>query len=252
MIELDCQPIYEDADFYDLEFESRTAEIPFFRKMAQGANGPVLEIACGTGRITFPIAHDGVEIVGLDVSPSMLQQARKRSLAEGTSIKWLEQDCRTMRLKQQFALIFSATNAMQHLLDFDSALAFLRSARNALLPEGQLIIDVFNPAMSKLARPASERYRHKAFSDTDGIEIAVAVASDYRADTQILHSDLHYEKNGTLLRTKEVNMRVFFPQEILALCSLSGLEIVERFGDYDESEFHPDFPKHIIVCESRD
>ena len=79
---LDCMDIYDDAEFYDQEFANRGHEIPFFLKQAKLAGGPVLEVACGTGRITLPIARAGVEIAGLDISRPMLERARRKAEAE--------------------------------------------------------------------------------------------------------------------------------------------------------------------------
>lgn len=247
MIPIDCLPVYEDAEFYDMEFADRRHEIPFFRKLAREAGGPVLEVACGTGRITIPIALDGVEIAGLDISRPMLERARVHGAKAGVSISWVEQDCREMRLDQPFSLIFSATNAMQHLLDVESAHAFLCAARKALRPGGRLVIDVFNPVLTKLLKTPADRHMLKTLPHAKGGEIAVEVESSYRADTQILHFDLHYIRGGAVLKTKQVNMRVFFPQELLALCQWSGLRVLERFGDYDGSLFTAESPKQILV-----
>lgn len=249
MTPLDCLDLYEDAEFYDAEFATRDLEIPFFRKHARLAGGPVLEVACGTGRITLPIARDGVDVTGLDVSRPMLEQARRKAAAEGLSIEWIEQDCRAMNLARRFALIFSATNAVQHLLDFESACAFLQSARGLLAPGGQLILNVFNPDLTKLARTSAERYLHKTIAMPDGPSIRVEAASQYHADTQILHFDLFYLRDDQLIRTKRVNMRCYFPEEMLALCRCNGLEIVNRFGGYDESLFSSSSAKQILICQ---
>jgi 2-polyprenyl-3-methyl-5-hydroxy-6-metoxy-1,4-benzoquinol methylase len=182
---LDCQDIYADADFYDQEFADRVHEIDFFLKQAQLADGPVLEVGCGTGRITLPIARTGVAITGLDVSRPMLELARQKANAEQLSVTWLEQDCRQIKTTQAFAMIFSATNAMQHLHDFDSVNSFLTVARNALRPGGILILDVFNPNPAKLARTVAARYHHKSFLDAKGGEIRVEAASEYNSATQI-------------------------------------------------------------------
>jgi ubiquinone/menaquinone biosynthesis C-methylase UbiE len=250
MIPCDCLDIYEDAVFYDLEFATRDTEIPFFLRHARAASGPVLEVACGTGRLTLPIAREGIDIAGIDISAPMLEQARLKSRAENLNVNWLEQDCRNMHPGRLFALIFSATNAMQHLLDVDSACAFLRSASRTLLPGGRLIIDVFNPDPAKLLRPATERYLHKTITTPSGGTIRVETASHYRSDTQVLHFDLFYLNGSGLLRTKSVNMRCFFPEELLALCRFNGLEVVHRFGNYDESSFAAGSPKQIIICQS--
>jgi len=250
MTPLDCLDLYEDAEFYDVEFSTRDLEIPFFRKHARQAGGPVLEVACGTGRITLPIAREGVDVTGLDVSRSMLEQARRKACAEGLNIEWIEQDCRDMNHARRFALIFSATNAMQHLLDFESACAFLQSAHGLLAPGGRLILDVFNPNLIKLARTFAARYLHKTIATPDGQSIRVEAATEYHADTQILHFDLFYLRGEQLVRTKRVNMRCYFPEELLALCRYNGLEIVNRFGDYDEGQFSGSSAKQILICQS--
>lgn len=250
MTPIDCLEIYEDAEFYDLEFATREIEIPFFRKAARNAAGPVLEVACGTGRITLPLARDGVDITGLDISRPMLEQARRKSTEEGLKIDWIEQDCRKIDLPRKFALILSATNAMQHLLDVESVCAFLQSARRALEPGGELILDVFNPDPAKLARTSSERYLHKEIVMPDGRSIRVETVSEYRPASQILHFDLFYLSGEDLLRTKSVNMRCFYPEELLALCRLNGLNVVSRIGDYDERTFDGLSPKQILVCRN--
>lgn len=250
MIPLDCLPIYEDAEFYDLEFAERNHEIPYFSALAAQAGGPVLEVACGTGRITLPIAQQGVDIAGLDVSPAMIARARQNGAKAGLPVEWIEQDCRDMRLERKYALLFSATNAMQHLLDIDSACAFLRSARTALAPGGRLVIDVFNPALDKLLKTPADRHVLKTIANGATGPITVEVSSHYLADTQVLHFDLFYLREGAVERTKHVNMRVFFPQELLALCQFSGLRVVERHGDYSGGGFTATSPKQILICEA--
>jgi SAM-dependent methyltransferase len=246
---LDCIEIYDDAEFYDQEFAVRDAEIPFYLKQAQFSRGPVLEVACGTGRLTLPIARAGIDVTGLDVSAPMLAQARRKAEAERVAVTWIHQDCRTMRFDRTFAIVFSATNAMQHLLDLDSVSAFLTSAYNALHADGTLILDVFNPDPAKLARTPATRYHHKTINNNGSdAEIRVEIASCYQAASQILNFHLYYTNNGRTIRTKEVNMRCFFPEELLALCRLNGLEVVRRCGNYDESPFSDESPKQILFC----
>jgi SAM-dependent methyltransferase len=251
MTPLDCQEIYADAEFYDQEFAQRTQEIPFFLKQARLAHGPVLEVACGTGRLALPIARASIPITGLDVSRPMLEVARRKAGGVDLPVTWVEQDCRQMRCAQTFALIFSATNAMQHLRDLDSVNSFLASSREALRPDGTLILDVFNPNPAKLARTAATRYIQKSFPDGNGNEIRVEAASQYGAATQTLSFTLFYLRHGALLRTKQINLRCFFPEELLALCRFNDLEVIQRVGDYDETPFTDDSPKQILFCRKK-
>ncbi|HEX7816135.1 class I SAM-dependent methyltransferase [Dyella sp.] len=242
--------IYDDAAFYDREFATRDHDVPFFLKQAQLAGGPVLEVACGTGRITLPLARAGIDVAGLDVSRPMLERAQQKSQAEGLSLAWLEQDCRHIEVEPVFALVFSATNAMQHLHDVESALAFLTSARKALRPGGILLLDVANPDVARLARPAGTRYVHKTFVDDRGREVRVELATHYEAASQILAFTLHYLVGDVQLRTKSVRMRCYFPEEMLALCRCAGLDVVRRLGNYDESPFVDGSPKQLLFCRA--
>jgi len=243
--------VYDDADFYDQEFAARTHDIPFFLDQAVRAGGPVLEVACGTGRITLPIARAGVDITGLDIMPSMLARARRRAEEERLPVEWLEQDCRQIHTARRFALVFSATNAMQHLHDLDSVVGFLASARNALGPGGTLILDVFNPNMAKLCRLPEAPYHHKSVVDLDGATLDVQARTSYDAATQVLRFTLDYLLDGECVRTKKVSMRCFFPEELLALCRLAGLDVAQRYGDYDRSPFTSSSPKQLLFCHSQ-
>ena len=70
------------APFYDWE-NARTLgrrDVPFWRRVARAAGGPVLELGCGTGRVSRPLARAGVDLVGIDRSAAMLERGRRRSL----------------------------------------------------------------------------------------------------------------------------------------------------------------------------
>jgi hypothetical protein len=178
----------------------------------------------------------------------MLERARHKAETQRLAVTWLEQDCRQIKTDRAFALIFSAINAMQHLHDLDSVNAFLNSAKYALRLGGTLILDIFNPNPAKLARTAATRYHHKTIVDATGSELRVEAVTQYNAASQILNLKLFYLRNGKLTRTKNVDMRCFFPEELMALCSFNRLKVVQRYGDYDETPFVGNSPKQILFC----
>ncbi len=183
--------------------------------------------------------------------PSMLACARQRAEDERLPVEWLEQDCRDIRSERRFALVFSATNAMQHLHDVDSVVAFLASARNVLRPGGTLILDVFNPDMAKLSRLPDSPYHHKSVVDRNGARLDVRATTSYDAAAQVLRFTLDYLRDGVCVRTKKVSIRCFFPEELLALCRLADLDVAQRCGDYDQSLFTSTSPKQLLICLSR-
>ena len=121
-------PLYREGRHYDLLNADVVADIPFYLEEARRAGGPVLELACGTGRLTIPIAQTGVEVVGLDQSASMLAHLRTKARQAGVEVPLVEGDCREFELGRKFALIFMAFNSMQHLHDQASLAALFKGA----------------------------------------------------------------------------------------------------------------------------
>src|SRR5579859_1523832 len=200
---LDCMPLYEDAWLYDQEFREREHEVPFYKRHAGSTKGEVLEIACGTGRITLPIAAAGIPITAVDASGPMIARARQKSLDAQLTVNWYVQDARSMNLGRRFGLAFMATNALQHLHDLASLRAFFSRAREHLDVDGRLIIDVFNPSIAKLARTLGAPYPHKTFTLLDGRQVEVDADSEYLADDQLLHFVLTYRQERQIIRTKD-------------------------------------------------
>jgi SAM-dependent methyltransferase len=93
------------ADIYDEWSAEMTADIPFYAGLAAEADGPVVELAVGNGRVAIPVAREtGRKLIGIDRSPSMLAQARERVTAAGLDIELREQDMRDFELDEQAAL----------------------------------------------------------------------------------------------------------------------------------------------------
>jgi hypothetical protein len=139
-----------------------------------------------------------------------------------------------------------ASNALQHLLDRESVLAFLQSARRLLQPGGALILDIFNPDLTRLGRPAGHRHFHKNISTPTGDNMRVEVETRYDSPNRILHFELFYLVKGKLVRTKRVNLRCFFPDEMLKFCELSQLRVSRIYGSYDEAAFVASSPKQLL------
>src|SRR5690606_11831360 len=106
---------YGDPDRYDVETPRFEPDGPFFLSLARRWGGPVLELGCGTGRLTIPLAQNGIDMTGLDVVPGMLAQARKK--AQDAPVAWVEADARAFQLGRKFRLIFDNGAAFLHVLD---------------------------------------------------------------------------------------------------------------------------------------
>src|SRR4029079_19601604 len=150
------------ADFYDLPDLSDPllpagAHVPFDVGVARQQAGAVLELACGTGLITTPIALDAHPTVGLDQSDAMLTVAKRRAAAAAASVTFVHGDMRHFDLGRRFDLIFIARNSLLHLHSTEDLRAAFAAIRRHLTPDGIFAFDVFNPDVGILARPRGQR-----------------------------------------------------------------------------------------------
>lgn len=102
---------YRDPVNYDLEFGGETRKYQFYLEWAQAAAGEVLELACGTGLTTLPLAQAGMAMTGVDIASSMLAYARVK--AGNLPVAFIEADARTFRSDKKFAMIYLTGNAFQ-------------------------------------------------------------------------------------------------------------------------------------------
>lgn len=103
---VDCQGMYRDGKHYDKQHEKFFSDLPFYEKRIKEYGDPVLEIACGTGRLTLALAQKGVDITGLDISEGMLEQAKKKAKEKDITVDFFHEDCRKFHLEKNLPLSF--------------------------------------------------------------------------------------------------------------------------------------------------
>ena len=250
---VDCKELYDDGRHYDLQTSKVVEDIPFYLHQARKYGEPVLELMCGTGRITIPMAEQGIRITGLDVSEPMLSQARKKAVTKGVCVEWVQADCREFKLSKKFKLIFFPFNSITHLHDLESIEGCFSCVRRHLAREGRFIIDVFVPSMRILTRDPSKRYPVAEYPDPDGKgTVTITESNVYDSVAQINRIKWYYSIERGKELIKENNMRMFFPQELEALLKYNGFMIEKKFADYGEAPFTSESGKQLVVCYRRD
>lgn len=242
--------IYADGRHYDRMFP-RSDDIGFFLDQARMLGGPVLELACGTGRILEPLASAGFATTGIDASPAMLAEARRKAQAGIASSRYIQADIRQFSLDERFALIFIAGNSILHLLDIDSFDACIGCVRRHLAPGGRFIVDVFVPSLRRLLVDPQVRERMSEYDDPDGGgRVVVTHTSQYDAITQI-RSVRTFQRlpDGTEIEGS-LDLRMYFPQELQALLRHNGLHLLEAYGGYDRTPLTNHSPTQIYVLEA--
>lgn len=249
----DGSEVYWDALQYDAFNTPYLPDLAFYRAEALKARGPVLELACGTGRLTLPLKKAGADITGLDVAAPMVALARRKAAAAGLDIPFLKGDARRFDLGRKFKLVFMAFNSLQHLGRREDLEGLFSSVRRHLAPGGRFIFDVFNPDPRYLTRDPGELLPVAYYDDPAGSG-KILVNERYRYDkaAQASRIDWYYrrEKDGKTVK-KRLNLRCFFPEELLALLHYNGFAVVQRYGDFKRRAFSSAARVQLLVCRPR-
>jgi SAM-dependent methyltransferase len=250
---IDSEPLYRDGRHYDRQNVGIVEDIPFYLRQVARYGQPVLELACGTGRITIPIAEAGYQVTGLDVSPNMLSAARAKAAARGLPIEWVRADCRSFHLGRRFAFIFFPFNSIAHLHDLDGLEACFECVREHMTSEGRFVVDIFNPKIDYLIRDPAARRAVADYEDPDGHGmVTLTECNVYDRASQVNHIKWYYSIGSQQdAYVHDLNMRIFFPQELDALLHYNGFAIEAKYGEYDETPFASASSKQLVVCCQR-
>jgi SAM-dependent methyltransferase len=244
--------LFFDGDIHDSQFAYlfQRDDIPFWVSLAHDFGPRVLELACGTGRITIPIALSGVVIDGLDFSLSMLHVARERAHTLGTPITFYHGDIRNLRLTTAYDLIFLPTGTFSHLLTRADVETFLSGVRRALTPSGVLALDVHNPTTTWLkALPLPTTPKESSFEHHRTHEhISVTTTDDYQADHQIITQRHRYSFADGVVRESTVVLKLYFPVELQWLLHYNGFRIEQIYGNYGREPFSAESVRQIILA----
>jgi SAM-dependent methyltransferase len=250
---LNLNSIYTAADLYDLvHLGPWKGELEFYQRQAQRAGPRVLELACGTGRLTIPLARSGLILTGLDLSAEMLARSATKAAALNLALDLHPADMRTFALDQQFDLIFIPINSLCHLMDWRDVGQCFAQVRRHLAPGGRFVIDVFNPSLALLTRDRTRWYEVGDYRDAQGGTVRLTEQNKYDAATQINHLQWRFETESGQRLEHSLTMRQFFPQELDALLAHSGFVVAQKFGKYGETPFHGDSTQQIVVAQVGD
>jgi len=137
----------DHAAYYDaVVADGDREDVAFYRERALAADGPVLELACGTGRVTLPLLRAGVDVDGIDLSADALALLREKAVAESLDPTVWQADMTEFAVDREYSLVVCPFNTVQHLLTIEDQLAALERVHDALEPGGAFVFDVFVPS----------------------------------------------------------------------------------------------------------
>lgn len=239
-----------DAGIYD-GMNINIGDLEFYKKwILKNKKSKVLELCCGTGRLTIPLAKEGANITGLDFTKTMLDQARKKANLEGVNIDFIQADIRDFHLEETYDLIFIPFNSIHHMYSNEDLFNAFSNVQKHLNPGGKFIFDCFNPDINFIVSSQNERKTISTYSTDDGRSVVIEEEMTYDNESQINRIKWHYFINGEFDSTQNLDMRMFYPQELNQYVKMSGFKVLEKFGDFDESGFGNKSPKQIFICQS--
>ncbi len=244
-----------NGDFYDLIFQNsprykeQNQDIEFWLEMAKCYGPSILELACGTGRISAPLGAQGFDVTGIDLSASMIAKAQKKS----QKVQWLEGDVRDFSLQKTFSLITFPYDTFTHLHQLSDIKACLRCIKQHLKPDGHFVIDFKNPSyVFNTVNSPHQRDVYSIFQDpSSSRKVTVNRECEYEAAEQLYHRTLLFSwENRSEVVREALTLRIFFPKEIEFILLENGFKILQKFGNYQQEPFKGNSSHHILVCQS--
>jgi SAM-dependent methyltransferase len=256
--------LWDDPELYELE----TADDPHFdlafwqRLIERREPRRVLELASGTGRLTFPLAaagDAGFEIVGLERSQPMLAHARaalaEQPAAVRAAVRLEEGDMRSFALAGRFDLVIMPFNALAYIHTRADQLSCLCTARAHLAPGGAFAFDLLAPRYDYLAEalhPFPPMRVDADFAAPGVARFTRSCVDRYNPSTQTLTSTLYYDvqRNGGAAErhVRDLDWHMYFPSELEGLLAAAGLHPLERRGGWNGEPFDAGARRYVFVC----
>lgn len=248
MSEFSSTKSYRDAaEYYDLFIAND--DIPFYLSMAEKYGAPILELACGTGRVALKLAEAGYEVVGVDATRQMLKVARAKASNLPSNVRspvsFLRGDVTDLDLQQKFPLVI-IPSSFRFCLTTEQQLACLNSARRHLTEDGVFILDLYpgdglqeKGEWSEDAHTTNGKHVKRSgrfvadFSNQIQYRTFILEITDSDGETWTIET----ENAVALIDDKEADR----------LLQLSGFEVLEEYGDWDFGSYSPGMRRRILV-----
>ena len=165
---------------------------------------------------------------------------------QGLEIEFIEADIRTLNLPEKYDLIFIPFNSIHHLYENEDLFKAFTVVKNHLKEGGLFLLDCFNPNIQFIVESETAQKEIANYTTNDGREVLIKQLMRYENKTQINRIEWHYYINGVFNSIQNLDMRLFFPQELNSYLEWNGFTIVHKFGSFEEEAFNDTSEKQIL------
>jgi ubiquinone/menaquinone biosynthesis C-methylase UbiE len=214
---------------YDEWSAGMTADIAFYVELASEADGPLVELAVGNGRVAIPVARaTGRRVIGIDTSPAMLAQARERADAAHVELELHLADMRDLRLDEPAGLVYCPFRALLHLPTWADRRRVFERIAGSLRPGGRFAWNAF-------------AFDHRIAAQLDGVhdDEPVPHTVRYAVGTNRIDIDLDSGSRSSLWWATR--------NEWLGLVDVAGLELEALYGGFASEPFDDDSREYVFV-----
>ena len=241
-----------DPKIYDKVNPATGEDLEFYYNLAKKQKGKVLELCCGTGRLTIPLKEREINITGLDYTKSMLNEAKKKADKKNLNIDFILGDMKNLKLSEdeKFDMIFIPFNSLQNTYTIEDVSKVFSSVSEYLGKDGIFVFDIFNPSIHLMVNGEKEYHKFKEIGLDDGKNITISEKGKYDSAAQIFRVNWKH-KIGNKEFNEKLDMRCFFPLEMDLHIRYNNFIVVEKYGDFDYSQFNSDSMKQIYICKKK-
>jgi SAM-dependent methyltransferase len=247
------------ARFFDDEYADYDEDLELLEAYAGRMGGPLLELGSGTGRALVALADAGHRMTGVENSHAMIARAQQKIEWGGLGklARLVEGDFSEAALGGPYAFAFTLMNTFLHLPDARSQLAALRHWREALMPRGLLLIDVFNPDVALLAAMDGRLEWDRSWEQSDPpatvMKFVTRLADPAEQIVTVNHIYDEIAADGALRRTVAAfDLRYLWRFEAELLLDTAGYELEAIYGDWNGSDYGSDSERMILVARRRE
>lgn len=243
------------APFYDLEYQGLPEfDVALYRNFARRCGDSLLELGVGTGRLALPLAREGLEVTGVDISPRMLAIAQaklKGDLAQRVHL--VPGDMRKLHLGRHYSLAVIALDTFMHLTTVPDQVQTLQAIRRHLTTEGLLIIDLSNPLAGNYTQGEGELVLAWVRQDpATGHRVMKLESVTTDAARQLRQVTFIYDAwdHAGLVRRSVMTfpLRYFYRSEMELLLCRAGFGVEAVYGSYDLEPYSSQSPRLILVA----
>ena len=242
---------YADGLLYDLEYADVREDVDLYLQRASEAEGPVVELGCGTGRLTIPLARAGIPITGVEASPSMLERLRAKLEREEPAVRdrialhagsWA-----TFRPTAPADVVLWPFNALHHSRDEAALRDVLVHVRSYVRPTGRLALDAYLPDPLLYGRDPDRRYEPRTFVDPLTGDLLESWEQGWWDEDAHVHHVVYVYRSGGAERRTHLQLRMFEIDVLRSVVGDAGWRIVTEASDFAGTPVGPRSLKWVAM-----